>query len=923
MNNLPALLGSAATRGLTTTGANALANVATNLTSGLSIPLISKLANPSTISTSAGNAIANAGAQRGSIALSQLLPSQSGSAIDGVINRNTGIVLPSASTPTYTQIFGEKSLGNTTNLTDLLGAVQDDAARAGGSLAKNTKRGLTQLRKDVTSSAASDRAELMAGTAGGATSWSDLPKLKTSEIKSLIGESGADVRPSLRGKLSEINGRSVGDPAWGETFPDMTLDRTGGGFQGDINDILERYDTAYEARHAGSDFNDENIQKYLLMNPEEDAKYSQLVADVANNKQEIPINQLLGKGQSIPVRTNAEVSGVTATEPMANATTPATDAQAVSNATKSTSPIAPTRGGGLNEAQENVAEAFNLSGAGAGQGGGGGRITVGSTASPEDYGFNQPLENADGQKVIKIQSKVGKSTWKQKSVDFDTRNWLDSMNATRAQYQDVFADKSGSVGGYYKNAAERGLRNGLQRSNFKDSVQAMLDARMDIVNRAEALAANNGLTVALPDIELTPAETQSLMSNGVNLDMALQEGRLTPPDAEELHRLLQRQSVRLRDSSDAAAQERGLALKNAAKKLSESIDKTMDTLGLNYKDEFLKNTGAIGEDMQYLNSIASNGKDLKFSEVRRDMSDLMSLKNLETNKMKAGKTFNIAGVDTGVPNPLGTATEKLKSKFYQKAAQAEAKLGGAGGGTGGGTTGGGGYVFDNGSRSSLSGLLGNAKKIAPYAVGAGIGLMMGGNRGGGDSDIEAQNTSMLGGNTAQPTQETVSDPYNDVTIGGYTYAELEDGYFNAMAAGDTNAAKQIASLMDVLEGRVSRVADAQEKSQKSSTMSAGMNVLNQLYALYKKAGGSQGIIGGTFTGAMNNITGGAYNTDVATYDQTRALTSSLLARALGEKGTLSDTDRKYINDNLPKMTDDPAVAEKKFNAIYQLLEAAQ
>ena len=144
-----------------------------------------------------------------------------------------------------------------------------------------------------------------------------------------------------------------------------------------------------------------------------------------------------------------------------------------------------------------------------------------------------------------------------------------------------------------------------------------------------------------------------------------------------------------------------------------------------------------------------------------------------------------------------------------------------------------------------------------------------------------------------------------------------------MAAGDTNAAKQIASLMDVLEGRVSRVAEAQEKSQESSTMSAGMNVLNQLYALYKKAGGSQGIIGGTFTGAMNNITGGAYNTDVATYDQTRALTSSLLARALGEKGTLSDTDRKYINDNLPKMTDDPAVAEKKFNAIYALLEAAK
>ena len=87
-------------------------------------------------------------------------------------------------------------------------------------------------------------------------------------------------------------------------------------------------------------------------------------------------------------------------------------------------------------------------------------------------------------------------------------------------------------------------------------------------------------------------------------------------------------------------------------------------------------------------------------------------------------------------------------------------------------------------------------------------------------------------------------------------------------------------------------------------------------------GGAQGVVGGNVTNALNTLSGGAYNADVATYNQTRALTSSMLARALGEKGTLSDTDRKYINDNLPKVTDDPTDAEKKFRAIYNMLQTA-
>lgn len=253
-------------------------------------------------------------------------------------------------------------------------------------------------------------------------------------------------------------------------------------------------------------------------------------------------------------------------------------------------------------------------------------------------------------------------------------------------------------------------------------------------------------------------------------------------------------------------------------------------------------------------------------------------------------------------------------------AGAGAAAGGASGGSGEAT----GYTFETAgspetAQSGLSGLLGKARKIAPYAAAAGIGYIAGG--GGGGRGTSEDSLDTLAGGTLGVAQETPTvDPYQTETIGGYNMSQLEEGYARALAAGDTNAAKQIASLMEVLGNRISRVEKTTESS--SSTMSAGMNILNQLYSMYKQMGGAQGVVGGNITNAINTITGGAYNADVSTYNQTRALTSSLLARALGEKGTLSDTDRKYINDNLPKVTDAPEVAEKKFKAIYTMLQTA-
>lgn len=875
-----------------------------------------------------------------STALSQLLPTRSGSAIDGVINKNTGITLPSAKKPEFT--LG-KLLGGSNSLADniqarnideeVLSALMDDIE--GGRISSEYKRPMNELKSGVLNMAQSDRSESIAGTAAGAKSWSDLPKIRTSDIKSLIGESGADVRPSLRGKLSEKNGLPIGDVSWGEVFPDLTNGQGAGSFSGDVNDILDRYDAMYENRHAGSDFNDDNIMKYLMLNPEKDQLYSQVVADAMGGKRTIPISQLLGKSDSIPVSSVTMAgSNPAAAEPMTSATTPATDATTIVNSTAETTPITPTSGGGFTEAQENAADMLGISGGSANRGGG--RFTI-SPASESDSGFNVQFKT-EGPKTIKINSAAQKTTARQRRTSYENQRWINSVNATKKQTDNLLG-KSFSFNGYYKTPVERARANNLNAANIGDRVQALIDARQNGVQQAEQYATENGVRVNLPNIEISQPQAQSLALNGVDVNTIANSGTATPIEAEQLYKMLRDDGERLLNASDGVSQEKGRAYKNMAKAVSNAINDTMDALDIDYKTALLQDAADAGEDFGYLEQIA-NAKDFKFSDLRSDMADLINLKDVATNKLKAGKNINIAGVDIGIPNPAPEFGERIRSKYYEYAEKAEnARARAAGGAASSGATGGGGaktgantsaganggsggatqageYVFENAPQSGLSALLGKARKVAPYAVAAGIGFMAGGGSNGG-SDNDYSQLGQLGGSL--DTSTAAQDPYQTQTIGGYNYDQLEQGYFNALAAGNTDAAKVIANLMDALENKIKRAQD----SSSGSTMSAGMNVLNQLYALYKKAGGAQGVIGGNFTNLLNNVSGGAYNTDVATYNQTRALTSSLLARALGEKGTLSDTDRKYINDNLPTITDDPTVAEKKFRTIYALLEAAQ
>jgi hypothetical protein len=920
MNNLPALLGSAASNALINQGASAASKLITPIAAQTitqaAAPEIGKIFSGSAVPVirnaldGYGQAIAN-NALKPEIAksLSQMLPQGSGSNIEGLFDPlSSGVRLPEAKyTPaTFSDYFGAASLGDALQQGDMI-----DVDILNKSLPPSLRN---PLRQGVANLAADIDPENIGW--GAVTSKSQLPKIKTSEYSKATGYKGEDIPKYMRQFLSEENGRSFLDSSWGEVFPDMVSEGEGGMFTGTPDDILARYEM-YGTSDARNIYTPENYARYLAMDKDMAKQVEDyLVKDIDGRPLNVPISSVSSPSESIAV------SGLKTPETIKAAQ------ETVAAAPQAT----------FQQTTRNLEDVLGTDAGGAGQGGAGGGVTI-TPPSPEDAGFNVPLEtNESGEKVIRVNPQAARTTAAQKKASFQNRKWLDSMNATSKQYE-MALSKSNSYGGHYKTPAERALANGLNPANIGERLDSMIAARQTPLAQAERYATEKGVRVTLPKLELTQAQAQGLAQNGVDIQSIIAEGTATPEEAEKIYKTLRDDGYRLMKATDGTSQERGRALVNSSKAVSDALDNTMDSLGLNYKDALLKNAAAAGEDQSYLQTIA-NGKEFKFSDLRRDMSDLIRLQDLAANKLKAQKTINIAGINTGIPNPTGNIADAIKGAYYNAAERAERVRNAAGGaasaGTTGGTAGGAGtppsgsggstgYTFEGPAgegtaQSGLSGLLGKARKIAPYAAAAGIGYIAGGGGRSGSSDLGDMTT--LGGESLVQEETPVADPYQTETIGGYNMEQLEEGYARALAAGDTNAAKQIASLMEVLENRVKRVSAATESASGSNTMSAGMNILNQLYSMYKQMGGSQGVIGGNITNLLNDLSGGAYNADVSTYNQTRALTSSLLARALGEKGTLSDTDRKYINDNLPKVTDAPEVAEKKFRAIYQMLETA-
>jgi hypothetical protein len=220
-------------------------------------------------------------------------------------------------------------------------------------------------------------------------------------------------------------------------------------------------------------------------------------------------------------------------------------------------------------------------------------------------------------------------------------------------------------------------------------------------------------------------------------------------------------------------------------------------------------------------------------------------------------------------------------------------------------------------------LLGKAKTAG--LVGAGVlgGMMLGGGGGGGSNGGSADFANMYNPNMgAEAETETEIDPYQTLTIGGYTYDQLENGYTAALMAGDSDAAKLIANMMGMLDDKIERYNTAKENSSNNSGIAskqrAALNVLSGLMNNYQ----AQGPIGGRFTGFMNALTGGGYNPAVAAYDSGASGSLGTIIKALGDTGALSEGDQKRALEQLPKTTDSEEAAKYKYQQLIQILQGA-
>lgn len=110
-------------------------------------------------------------------------------------------------------------------------------------------------------------------------------------------------------------------------------------------------------------------------------------------------------------------------------------------------------------------------------------------------------------------------------------------------------------------------------------------------------------------------------------------------------------------------------------------------------------------------------------------------------------------------------------------------------------------------------------------------------------------------------------------------------------------------------------------TQKALAQSAnGESTIAQLEQLLSQAGGGQGNISGN----ISNFLGGlGFNNDAKTYNDLSRGSVAQLAKALGETGTLSDSDIATYSAMIPKLTDTSEVAQNKIAALKERLQAAR
>ena len=454
----------------------------------------------------------------------------------------------------------------------------------------------------------------------------------------------------------------------------------------------------------------------------------------------------------------------------------------------------------------------------------------------------------------------------------------------------------------------------IDPANLQDASRNAVKAFGGVQKSLYDYADNAGIGVTVGDLMqsgkgklFTTAQKNRLAEVGLDLDDLAKGGVLTANEADDLYKTVRDLGVKYRKSTDATQTILGKRLGSLADSLKNRIDDTVSPISKSFglKDQLVEALNQVG-DVKRAREIAGMADDkITASMVRKEMQPYMVAQDLVGLKLPTQKNLNIMGVDTGIKNPLPELGKEIGKLPLKAQAAMENGLG------------------DNakavvaGGAGLLGGLLGasalgGGNNASPASTST-LGSLMGGDAYGG-----------MGGLGADTTAQTAYMNQAEPTLGGYTYDDLENAYTAAIMAGDSGAASTIADMISMLDSKVKRSESSKSKSSGDEKAQAGLNTLKELYSLYQSFGGAQGVVKGNITNALNTVSGGSYNPAAAAFDAVAQGSIGRIVKAMGDSGALSDSDKQNALKMIPKVSDSPALAEQKFQSLYELLlEAAQ
>lgn len=514
--------------------------------------------------------------------------------------------------------------------------------------------------------------------------------------------------------------------------------------------------------------------------------------------------------------------------------------------------------------------------------------------------------------AAKATAKAGKSTAAQQIAKNEFDDYLTSLGATPTLRKQMANEAYNGVLGK-TGMANRFKTLNVDLANVADKSAAGLNAYGGVMNHLYDYMDNAGVGVDLSGLQktgsklFTKAQKNRLLQSGLDIDDVL-KGTVSANQANDLYKLSRELSLKYKKAgvNNAIDGAIGDQLKTFATQIRDKLDDTASTVSKSFglKQKLVDAANSI-DDIEVARALSGMTDDaITASTVRSEMAPYMKMKDFIGLQAPKEKTLNVIGIDTGIANPL----PKLSKTAKNTALKAKGAL-----------------QTENGKNAA----------IALGAGGLGLlgGLLAGGNNGGnqnmgnmstlgaltGDSDVVYGGNGMntqVGGKNA--TTDALYGNNDELTLGGYSYDDLENAYVSAIMAGDSGAADVIADMIGMLDAKTKRQESNKTKSGTAQKQQAAMDILNTLMGNFQ----AQGPISGTFTNILNGLTGGNYNYQAANYNEQSRGSLAMIIKALGDSGALAEGDVERAMGLIPQITDSEQKAYDKYQNLMTMLQSA-